>query len=112
MGAPFFIYLMVKGATGNDADSERPDSLRKDRCPCFAGDILHGGERRFLSVLGANGAGKSTLFRCLLGGLTDYTGAIELDGRRAYPARRETAGHIAFPRYRRPPSAIRCWTPR
>lgn len=58
----------------------------------------------FLSVLGANGAGKSTLFRCLLGGLTDYTGAIELDGRDVRTlSRRETAEHIAYiPQIHRP----------
>ena len=58
----------------------------------------------FLSVLGANGAGKSTLFRCLLGGLTDYTGAIALDGRDVRTlSRRETAEHIAYiPQIHRP----------
>ena len=67
----------------------------------------------FLSVLGANGAGKSTLFRCLLGGLEGYTGAISLDGRdvrtspvgswrlhRLHPA--DTPSHLP---------AIPCWTP-
>ena len=43
----------------------------------------------FLSVLGANGAGKSTLFRCLLGGLEGYTGAISLDA--------VSYGHLTLP---------------
>ena len=58
----------------------------------------------FLSVLGANGAGKSTLFRCLLGGLEGYTGAILLDGRdvRTF-SRRELAARIAYiPQIHRP----------
>ena len=58
----------------------------------------------FLSVLGANGAGKSTLFRCLLGGLEGYTGAISLDGRdvRTF-SRRELAARIAYiPQIHRP----------
>ena len=33
-----------------------------------------------VALLGPNGAGKSTLFRCILGGLPDYDGAILLDG--------------------------------
>lgn len=58
----------------------------------------------FLSVLGANGAGKSTLFRCLLGGLEDYTGTIALDGRDVRTLhRREMAAHIAYiPQIHRP----------
>ena len=58
----------------------------------------------FLSVLGANGAGKSTLFRCLLGGLEDYTGTIALDGRDVRTLhRRELAAHIAYiPQIHRP----------
>lgn len=58
----------------------------------------------FLSVLGANGAGKSTLFRCLLGGLEGYTGAISLDGRDVRTlSRRELAAHIAYiPQIHRP----------
>ena len=58
----------------------------------------------FISVLGANGAGKSTLFRCLLGGLEGYTGAISLDGRdvRTF-SRRELAARIAYiPQIHRP----------
>ena len=58
----------------------------------------------FLSVLGANGAGKSTLFRCLLGGLEGYNGAISLDGRdvRTF-SRRELAARIAYiPQIHRP----------
>ena len=66
----------------------------------------------FLSVLGANGAGKSTLFRCLLGGLEGYTGAISLDGRdvRTF-SRRERPASPTSRRYTVPPSAIPCWTP-
>lgn len=58
----------------------------------------------FLSVLGANGAGKSTLFRCLLGGLEDYTGTILLDGRDVSTmTRRQLAAHIAYiPQIHRP----------
>ena len=58
----------------------------------------------FLSVLGANGAGKSTLFRCLLGGLEDYTGTIALDGRDVRTLhRRELAAHMAYiPQIHRP----------
>ena len=58
----------------------------------------------FLSVLGANGAGKSTLFRCLLGGLEDYTGTILLDGRDVRTmTRRQLAAHIAYiPQIHRP----------
>ena len=58
----------------------------------------------FLSVLGPNGAGKSTLFRCLLGGLDGYSGAIELDGREVRSlSRRELAAHIAYiPQIHRP----------
>ncbi len=58
----------------------------------------------FLSVLGPNGAGKSTLFRCLLGGIDGYSGAIELDGREVRGlSRREMAAHIAYiPQIHRP----------
>jgi ABC-type multidrug transport system ATPase subunit len=41
------------------------------------------GER--IAVLGVNGAGKTTLLRCLLG-LTDFEGALEVDGEPAGPA--------------------------
>ena len=46
-------------------------------------------EGQLLSVLGPNGVGKSTLFRCMLGLLSGYTGAIRLDGAdtRPMPAR-------------------------
>ena len=68
----------------------------KTAAPVLQGISFSAESGDFLSVLGANGAGKSTLFRCLLGGLTDYTGAIELDGR-------ETAAHIAYiPQIHRP----------
>lgn len=57
-----------------------------------------------LSVLGPNGAGKSTLFRCILGGLPDYDGAILLDGRDARTLdQRALAAHIAYiPQIHRP----------
>ena len=57
-----------------------------------------------LSVLGPNGAGKSTLFRCILGGLPDYGGAVLLDGRDARTLdQRALAAHIAYiPQIHRP----------
>lgn len=57
-----------------------------------------------LSVLGPNGAGKSTLFRCILGGLPDYGGAILLDGRDTRTLDQRTlAAHIAYiPQIHRP----------
>ena len=57
-----------------------------------------------LSVLGPNGAGKSTLFRCILGGLPDYGGAILLDGRDIRTLdQRALAAHIAYiPQIHRP----------
>ena len=57
-----------------------------------------------LSVLGPNGAGKSTLFRCILGGLPDYGGAILLDGRDTRTLdQRALAAHIAYiPQIHRP----------
>ena len=68
----------------------------KTTAPVLQGISFTAESGDFLSVLGANGAGKSTLFRCLLGGLTDYTGTIELDGRDVRTlSRRETAEHIA-----------------
>lgn len=65
-----------------------------------------------LSVLGPNGAGKSTLFRCILGGLPDYGGAILLDGRDTRTLdQRALAAHIAYiPRYTALPLVIPCWT--
>ena len=76
----------------------------KTAAPVLQGVSFSAESGDFLSVLGANGAGKSTLFRCLLGGLTDYTGAIELDGRDVRTlSRRETAEHIAYiPQIHRP----------
>lgn len=76
----------------------------KAAAPVLQGISFSADSGDFLSVLGANGAGKSTLFRCLLGGLTDYTGAIELDGRDVRTlSRRETAEHIAYiPQIHRP----------
>lgn len=76
----------------------------KTAAPVLQGISFSAESGDFLSVLGANGAGKSTLFRCLLGGLTDYTGAIELDGRDVRTlSRRETAEHIAYiPQIHRP----------
>lgn len=57
-----------------------------------------------LSVLGPNGAGKSTLFRCILGGLPDYGGAILLDERDARTLDQRTlAAYIAYiPQIHRP----------
>lgn len=57
-----------------------------------------------LSVLGPNGAGKSTLFRCILGGLPGYGGAILLDDRDARTLDQRTlAAHIAYiPQIHRP----------
>lgn len=76
----------------------------KTAAPVLQGVSFSAESGDFLSVLGANGAGKSTLFRCLLGGLTDYTGAIALDGRDVRTlSRRETAEHIAYiPQIHRP----------
>ena len=76
----------------------------KTAAPVLQGIYFTAESGDFLSVLGANGAGKSTLFRCLLGGLTDYTGAIALDGRDVRTlSRRETAEHIAYiPQIHRP----------
>ena len=76
----------------------------KTAAPVLQGISFTAESGDFLSVLGANGAGKSTLFRCLLGGLTDYTGAIELDDRDVRTlSRRETAEHIAYiPQIHRP----------
>ena len=76
----------------------------KTAAPVLQGVSFTAESGDFLSVLGANGAGKSTLFRCLLGGLTDYTGTIELDGRDVCTmSRRETAEHIAYiPQIHRP----------
>lgn len=76
----------------------------KTAAPVLQGISFTAESGDFLSVLGANGTGKSTLFRCLLGGLTDYTGAIELDGRDVRTlSRRETAEHIAYiPQIHRP----------
>lgn len=76
----------------------------KTAAPVLQGISFSAESGDFLSVLGANGAGKSTLFRCLLGGLTDYTGAIALDGRDVRTlSRRETAEHIAYiPQIHRP----------
>lgn len=81
-------------------------SYRYDKnAPCVLQDVsfaASGGD--FLSVLGANGAGKSTLFRCLLGGISDYTGAIALDGADIRTlSRRELAARIAYiPQIHRP----------
>ena len=53
-------------------------SYTKDM-PVLKGVSFTADKGEFLSVLGPNGAGKSTLFRCLLGGIDGYSGAIELD---------------------------------
>ena len=51
----------------------------------------------FLSILGPNGVGKSTLFRCVLGLLSGYTGAVLIDGKDARSMSvQETAKHIAY----------------
>ncbi|MBQ8618380.1 MAG: ABC transporter ATP-binding protein [Clostridia bacterium] len=58
----------------------------------------------FLSVLGPNGVGKSTLFRCILGRLEGYTGAITSGGDdlKNMP-RREAARRMAYiPQIHRP----------
>ena len=59
---------------------------------------------KIYGFLGPNGAGKSTLFRCILGGLPDYGGAILLDGRDARTLdQRALAAHIAYiPQIHRP----------
>ena len=58
----------------------------------------------FLSVLGPNGVGKSTLFRCLLGALAQYSGAIFVDGQEIRSlSHRERARRIAYiPQTHRP----------
>ena len=63
---------------------------------------IHCGE--IVSIIGPNGAGKSTLFRCILGGLPDYGGAILLDGQDARTLdQRALAAHIAYiPQIHRP----------
>ena len=52
-------------------------SYTKD-VPVLKGVSFTADKGEFLSVLGPNGAGKSTLFRCLLGGIDGYSGAIDL----------------------------------
>lgn len=58
----------------------------------------------FLSVLGPNGVGKSTLFRCILGALAQYSGAIFVDGQEIRSlSHRERARRIAYiPQTHRP----------
>lgn len=65
-----------------------------------------------LSVLGPNGAGKSTLFRCILGGLPDYGGAILLDGGMPvlWTGGRWPPISPTSPRYTALPLVIPCWT--
>ena len=65
---------------------------------------LHIRKGSIYGFLGPNGAGKSTLFRCILGGLPDYGGAILLDGRDARTLdQRALAAHIAYiPQIHRP----------
>ena len=62
------------------------------------------GPGQIVGLFGENGAGKSTLFRCLLGGIDGYSGAIELDGREVRGlSRREMAARIAYiPQIHRP----------
>ena len=78
-------------------------SYTKDM-PVLKGVSFTADKGEFLSVLGPNGAGKSTLFRCLLGGIDGYSGAIELDGREVRGlSRREMAARIAYiPQIHRP----------
>lgn len=78
-------------------------SYTKD-APVLKGVSFTADKGEFLSVLGPNGAGKSTLFRCLLGGIDGYSGAIELDGREVRGlSRREMAARIAYiPQIHRP----------
>ena len=78
-------------------------SYTKD-VPVLKGVSFTADKGEFLSVLGPNGAGKSTLFRCLLGGIDGYSGAIELDGREVRGlSRRELAARIAYiPQIHRP----------
>lgn len=78
-------------------------SYTKDM-PVLKGVSFTADKGEFLSVLGPNGAGKSTLFRCLLGGIDSYSGAIELDGREVRGlSRRELAARIAYiPQIHRP----------
>jgi len=78
-------------------------SYTKDM-PVLKGVSFTADKGEFLSVLGPNGAGKSTLFRCLLGGVDGYSGAIELDGREVRGlSRRELAARIAYiPQIHRP----------
>ena len=58
---------------------------------------FHVNKGEFLSILGPNGVGKSTLFRCVLGLLSGYTGAVLIDGKDARSMRvQETAKHIAY----------------
>lgn len=78
-------------------------SYTKD-VPVLKGVSFTADKGEFLSVLGPNGAGKSTLFRCLLGGIGGYSGAIKLDGREVRGlSRRELAAHIAYiPQIHRP----------
>ena len=78
-------------------------SYTKD-APVLKGVSFTADKGEFLSVLGPNGAGKSTLFRCLLGGIGGYSGAIELDGREVRGlSRRELAARIAYiPQIHRP----------
>ncbi len=61
-------------------------------------------EGEFLSVLGPNGVGKTTLFRCILGILEGYTGAIRIDGEDTKKlSRRAMAAKIAYiPQIHRP----------
>jgi len=55
------------------------------------------GDGQFVAVLGPNGVGKSTLFRCILGLLRGYEGAVEIAGRDARTvSRRELAKLAAY----------------
>lgn len=50
-----------------------------------------------LAILGANGVGKSTLFRCMLGLLPHYRGAVTLDGQEMRTlTRRQIARAVAY----------------
>lgn len=51
--------------------------------PVLTDVSFNAGDGSLLAVLGPNGVGKTTLFRCILGLLPGYTGAIEIDGANA-----------------------------
>lgn len=65
--------------------------------PVLKGVDFTAKEGSLICVLGKNGAGKSTLFRCILGLLRGYKGAVLADGVDVRTLKqREVAGKIAF----------------